>query len=359
MPEPLKNLYNETLIDSLGEAIRLQYPAFDTAGFNNHIFDEQWSQRELKDRMAHISMTLARFLPDDYSEALKILTPVSSRFNGFEYMFFPGFVELYGLDDFELSITALEAMTPFASAEFAIRPFIVKYPKQTMEVMNKWATSDNEHVRRLASEGCRPRLPWAMALPEFKKNPAAVLPILEQLKADESEYVRRSVANNLNDIGKDNPEVLIDIAHQWKGQSKDTDWVVKHACRSLLKLGETQVLSLFGYADPAHVMLKDLRCDEAVNIGGTFNFCFQLESKEGPLGKLRLEYAIDFMKKNGKPSRKVFKIAESDYQSEQKHIDKNHSFKLITTRVYYPGHHGLAIIVNGKELDALSFELEA
>ena len=227
-----------------------------------------------------------------------------------------------------------------------------------MQQMTRWADSENHHVRRLASEGCRPRLPWAMALPEFKKDPEPVLDILEKLKNDESEYVRRSVANNLNDISKDNPEITIRLAEKWLGQSAETDWVVKHACRSLLKQGLPEVMRLFGFVEPINFGVTQFTVSPQAKIGGDLEFSFLLNSKREQPGKLRIDYAIDFLRKNGRHSRKVFKLSESDVNTTKRQFQKRHSFKLITTRTYYPGLQRLSIICNGVEMACKDFDLE-
>ena len=357
MPEPLKFLYNRELIRALCTELKSEYPTFDSRTFTRHVFDKGWGDRELKQRMRHIARCLHRHLPDDYLQALAILKPVSSRFSGFEYMFFQDYVELYGLEHYQPSITALEQFTKYSSSEFAVRQFIIRYPDRMMRQMERWAASKNHHVRRLASEGCRPRLPWAIALPAFKEDPQAVLRILNKLKDDDSEYVRRSVANNLNDISKDNPQQVIDTAKHWLGDNDDTDWIIRHACRSLLKQGDPEVLKLFGFAKPTHVKIDNLQAQKSVRIGSKLAFSFDISSSKKKLGKLRIEYAIDFMKQNGKLSRKVFKILEAVVDSRTKSVSKSHSFKLISTRKYYPGRHGIAIIVNGKELTNTAFTL--
>jgi len=357
MPEPLKNLFNEAMIATLNREICVEYPEFKANRFKKAVFCSSWDELELKDRMAHISKQLHEFLPDDYSEALSILKPVSARVSGFQYMLFPGFVELFGLDEYEESIAALEHFTKYSSSEFAVRPFIKRYPKKMMAQMKRWANSDNYHVRRLATEGCRPRLPWAMALPDFKENPKPVLPILKKLKNDESEYVRRSVANNLNDIAKDNPEIVIEIAKSWLGKNENTDRLVKHACRTLLKAGDPEVLPLFGYGDASHVAVGKFKIEKEVRLGDTIEFEFELSVKSGTLGKLRLEYGVYFMKSNGKQARKIFKISESDYQMKNKKVVKRYSFKAISTRKYYVGEHAVVLVVNGLEVARKPFML--
>ena len=357
MAEPLKNLYTPELVLSVAQQIQRVWSDFDSDSFIKLVFDEDWPQRELKQRMAHITESLHQFLPLPYPEAINILVAAASHFEGFEYMFFPGFVEQYGLQDYDTSVDALGRLTAYASSEFAVRPFIKKYPGAMMEQMLQWAGSDNEHQRRLASEGCRPRLPWAMALPDFQKDPAPVLPILETLKHDPSETVRRSVANNLNDISKDHPQIVLDIARRWKGISEDTDRLVRHACRSLLKQGYAGVMELFGYAPPEQISLSEFQIDKSVAAGGTVNFSFVLNSSAGVLGQIRVDYAIGFLRQNGSLSDKVFKLSESTIDASSRLYEKSFSFKPITTRRYYPGKHELAIMVNGVEQARTGFEL--
>ena len=356
MPEPLKNLYNKAFFISLNTAMRQAYPAFDENRFNALIFDENWETKELKQRMRHITESLHQCLPD-YKQAIPILKAASCHFsNTFTHMFFPEYAELYGLHEFDISMDALEHFTQFSSSEFAIRPFIIKYPKETMKHMKTWATHSNEHVRRLASEGCRPRLPWAMQLPLFVTDPSPVLEILEKLKHDESLYVRRSVANNLNDIAKDHPQIVRDIAKSWLEHDKNTDWLVKHACRTLLKQAHPETLALFGFAPAEHIQVHAFKVSPKVAWGEKLTFSAQLQSKQ-PLGKLRLEFAIAFMKANGKTARKVFKISESEINTTSKFIQKHFSFKPISTRKYYAGEHSLSLIINGLPICEKPFTL--
>jgi 3-methyladenine DNA glycosylase AlkC len=357
MPEPLKNLYSHNLINMIADEFKDKYASFDAQKFTSSVLSEEWAVLELKDRMRHIAAVLGDYLPSNYSDAIEILIPVAEKFSGLEHMFFPEFVEKFGLADFELSMKALELLTSGSSSEFAIRPFIIKYPDESMKQIAKWSQSKSDHVRRLASEGCRPRLPWAMALPVFKKDPAKVLDIILNLINDESLYVRRSVANNLNDISKDNPKFIIDVAKQYLGQSANVDWVIKHACRGLLKAGDKNVLSLFGYNDAKHVQVKNFRTNSDVVIGDKINFEFDLQSSEGMLGKLRLEFIIDFVKANGKKSSKVFKISEGNYEEAYRRIEKHFSFKPISTRKYYMGEHAISIVINGNKVATKSFIL--
>jgi len=359
MAKPLKDLYDSNYIDLLSKTIIDIYPDFDNEHFVASIFDREWQERALKQRMRHISTTLHAFLPKGYEDAITILKSTFQKIErgyALENMIFQDFVALYGLEDFEVSMDALECFTIDSSSEFAIREFILRYPDETMRQMRLWAMSDNEHVRRLASEGSRPRLPWARALPRFKENPEAILEILDILKDDASLYVRKSVANSLNDISKDNPQIVKDIAKNWIGVDKNRDWVLKHGCRTLLKSGDREVLEIFGFVENGDISLEDFRCDRAVKMGEKLTFSFLLRSTES-LGKLRVEYAVSFLRQRGRYSKKVFKIAEGSYSEKSKHITRHYSFKPISTRRYYRGRHRLEIIVNGIVLGEREFLL--
>ena len=219
MAEKLKNIFfTKSFIEKLSKAIKVKFADFDGDKFFSYIFDDDWEKRELKDRMRHISRSLHKTLPAQYPKALDILLCIAPDFKGFDAMIFPDFVECYGMDHWDLSLPALGEFTKCCSSEFAIRPFLHQDPDTTMEQVHHWAEDEDYRVRRLASEGCRPRLPWAMALPKFKKDPGPIIPVLEKLKNDESESVRRSVANNLNDISKDNPDLALDLCASWYGQ---------------------------------------------------------------------------------------------------------------------------------------------
>lgn len=357
MAEPLKNLYSKQLIESIARDISEVHEAFSEKKFIKTVFESPWKTLELKQRMRKVSQTLGVFLPSNFKSAIEILRTVSDNYSGLEHMLFADFVEIYGIADTTTSFNALEHFTKNSSAEFAIRPFIIKYPEESMKIMTRWSASDDEHVRRLASEGCRPRLPWAMALPQFKQDPQPVLAIILNMLDDHSLYVRRSVANNLNDISKDNPETVINIAQQHYGQSERVNWVLKHACRGLLKQGKPQVMKLFGFSKPDHVEVHALNLSKKVSFGGLLEFDFELSTNQCGLGKLRLEFVIDFVKATGNKAPKIFKISEGNYQEQTRKISKNFSFKPISTRKYYPGTHKLTIVVNGQKTVEQEFEL--
>lgn len=360
MAELLKDMYNHESLYDIARIIQSVYDPFQIDDFLKSTMDESWEDLELKARVRKISSNLGKYLPADYEDALAILDKVVGRFDsGFFGILFPDFVEVYGRDEknWRLSIEALERYTPYSSAEFAVRPFIIDHEERMMAQMYAWSKHENEHVRRLASEGCRPQLPWGQALAKFKKDPAPILPILEQLKADPSPYVRKSVANNLNDISKTHPELIEKLAKDWYGKNEDTNWIVKHGCRTLLKKGNREVLAIFGYQNTDCIEVNDYMVNpKSLSIGEELSFSFHILSMEET--KVRLEYAIDYVKANGKRNRKIFQISElSLSKNEKRFYDKKHSFADLTTRKHYPGIHTITLIVNGAERCAEDFQL--
>jgi len=357
MAELLKDAYSKEYITNLASRLKQHYTKLNTSKFIHNVIDPKWPQRELKDRMYHIARCLHAHIHQSYPQSITLLSEIVSQFGSYEAMLFPAYIELYGLDDWTTSIPALELFTQYSSSEFAVRQFTLQNPQKMMKQMQRWSKHKNYHVRRLASEGCRPRLPWAIALPEFKKDPKLIIPILETLKNDSELYVRRSVANNLNDIAKDHPTLIHKLSKQWLGQNDEVNWLVKHGCRTLLKKGDKKILQLFGYKKPKHVVIHKMACDKTVKIGHSFNFQAELKSTSKKLGQLRIEYAIHYLKSNGSLSKKVFKISESVIKEQSKTINKNHSFKKMSTRKHYPGLHKISIIVNGELLKTKSFEV--
>ncbi len=362
MAEPLKNLYSKAFVDEFTFVLKKAYPPLDANRFTKLIFDKTWPEKELKQRMRHIAGVLKQVLPESFTEAVAVIVACIEQLkNGeeemnFLYMFFPDFVELYGMEDPENSLAALEKITQFTSAEFAIRPFLIRYPERTQKQMYQWAAHPHAMVRRLATEGFRPRLPWAMAVPYLKKDPAVLLPVLEKLKSDESETVRRSVANNLNDIAKDHPDVVLGLISQWHGKSKEVDWVIRHGSRSLLKRGNAGALKHFGLTETKGIRIDDLKTEKKkIKMGDTLHFSFSLDVKKE--AKLRIEYGIDFVKANGKTNRKIFKLSEGFFEKGAYQLSRKQSFKDFTTRKHYAGKHSLAVIVNGEEKAVVDFVL--
>lgn len=343
----LKLLYSPAYIATLADALATTSRGLDRDAFVRTVLGPGWRALELKQRMRRIAQSFADHVPGEYRDQLATLLEVAPQFDGFRAMVFPDFVELCGVHDFDASVPALAALTRYSSSEYAVRPFIARYGQRMITVMRNWAADENEHVRRLASEGCRPRLPWGMGLGVLKADPAPILPILETLRADPSEYVRRSVANNLNDIAKDHPDIVLDIASRWLGTSMETDKLVKHACRTLLKRGDQRALTLFGQQHTGSVTASALKLERpSVHIGETLAFSFDLVAEDA--AHVRVEYGIDFLTKTGGRSKKVFKVADKEMKARERlHFARRHRFTDFTTRTHYPGRHELTILVNG------------
>ncbi|MGG2994128.1 DNA alkylation repair protein [Paenibacillus macerans] len=368
MADTLKSIYNEAFLREFGEKVHAAYAPFDPEKFVANTMDETWDALELKARMRRISLTLGNQLPARFEEAVSVLFAIDESCVGFPYLFFPDFVEVYGSaeEDWPLAMRALERFTPKSSAEFAVRSFLLRNPERMMGQMAAWSQHEDEHVRRLASEGCRPRLPWGQALPMFKRDPAPILPILETLKADPSLYVRKSVANNLNDIAKDHPELVLELARRWKGAAHPyTDWIVRHGCRTLIRKGGPAALELFGYAAPSAakpvVSSASLTVEPAaLSIGDSCELRYELTVREGEPVKVRVEYGIDFVKAGGKTSRKLFLLADKTAPGGGAVSGaQRHSWADLTTRRHYPGAHRIALLVNGAEVAYAVLQLEA
>jgi len=360
MPEKLKDTLIPNLqVLKLADALHSVYPEFDADEFSRLVLDSGWADRELKQKMRHITVCLKQTLPDNYEAAIRILEQIAPHFIGFIALSFSDFAECYGLEHWDISMKALAVFTSSCSSEFAVRPFLDKDPKKAMNYFYQWATDENGQIRRLSSEGCRPRLPWGMALRKFKKDPTPIIPILEKLKDDPSEYVRKSVANNLNDISKDHPEIVLTLCEQWKGQSKETDRIIKHACRTLLKDGNKNALMLFGFGNPDQLEVSKLTADkQSLKIGEHFQFSFILSNNSGKQQMVRLEYRIHYAKANEKTSPKIFQISEGKFTGGEHSISKKQTFTNYTTRTHFPGEHRLEIIVNGEAKAEMKFWLE-
>lgn len=362
MRETLKDLYTAELLKAVAGRIGEVYNEFDEGRFLGLIHNEAWEQEEFKQRVRHIAMALTEVLPGSYPKAVAILTQAAPFFRGVEYIFFPDYVELNGLDQWETSMEALEVFTHYSTAEFAVRPFVIRDQERMLAQMAAWAESDDEHLRRLASEGIRPRLPWASQLPSLIRDPRPALPILERLKEDPSLYVRKSVGNHLNDISKDHPELVLELATNWYGKHPLTDWIVRHALRSLLRKGDIRALAIFGYQELEElegIEVRELKIKRPlIAVGEELEFSFQVVNDMGSPVSLRIDYEIDYMKASGKLAPKRYKCSDKRYAPGSWTVEKKQSFKLISTRRFYSGDHRLHIIVNGKRLASMDFVLE-
>ena len=324
---------------------------------------------ELKNRVRHLMAVLHDFLPNDFEQTADILVAMKSDWNrgdpddnlaGFAAWPIIDYIGEYGLDHPEKSLSTLKELTSLFSAEFAIRPFIINHFETTFQCLEKWTTDPDEHVRRLVSEGSRPRLPWGKQLPQFIADPSPVFQLLEKLKNDSSSTVRRSVANNLNDISKDHPEKVIAVCKQWKRSGdQHRKWIIRHATRTLVKAGHPEIFGLLGYTENPKLNFQSLEVfPAAIQMGESIQFSAQLKSNSSKPQSVVIDYAIHHIKANGKTTPKVFKFRTLEIEpGASVELTKKHSIKPISTRKYYPGTHSVEILINGKTFGRVDFTL--
>jgi 3-methyladenine DNA glycosylase AlkC len=358
MGDLLKNLYSVDFVTALADELKKGHASFDAKNFRRSVFNKDWELLELKNRMHHITQMMHHHLPLEFEEQLRVMHRVAPKFSGLTATVFPNFVEKFGQQHYYLSLDALVYFTRFSTSEFAIRPFLKSNP-ETINVMYDWARDKNHHVRRLASEGCRPLLPWAMKLEQFIKDPQPILPILERLKTDPEDYVYRSVANNLNDISKHHPKLVLDLAGKWINRSETTDWVLKHALRTLLKKGDAAAMGLFGFNLTEGLNVKECYLEKTVlKIGESTSLHITFINQKAT-AKFRFEYAVSYLKKNGSYTTKVFRISEKELKKNQaEHFVRKIDFKDLSTRKHHRGVHYVTIKINGIEKNRLELLLK-
>lgn len=314
----------------------------------------------LMQRLDLMAESLHATLPADYRAALGILRRLAPRINsGFVTLALPRFVALYGTHDVAVSLDALRFFTAFGSSEFAIREFLRRDLAGTLAVMREWSLDTDEHVRRLASEGCRPRLPWSFRLEKLVADPTPVLPILENLRSDPALYVRKSVANHLNDITKDHPELVMTLLDGWPRDDKHTAWIIKRALRTLIKQGDRRALALIGAGGKPQVRIEDFRVSpKTVKLGGHATIGFTLVSTAKKARRVVVDYIVHYVKKSGGSSEKVFKLKElSLAPGESVALSTQRALRDFTTRTHHAGVHRVELAVNGERLASGEFEL--
>jgi len=316
----------------------------------------------IMERVRHIADALRPAVPADYPAALEVITVMAPRLtHGFQAVAVTEYVARYGLDDFDRSMEALAALTRFGTAEFAIRPFLALDADRALATMAGWTSSDDEHVRRLASEGARPRLPWAARVPALKADPTRAAPILEALKADPAIYVRKSVANHLNDIAKDRPDWLLDRLADWPQDDPHTAWIIRHALRTLIKQGEPRALALIGVGHGAAVTVRDFTVEPAVvRLGERIAIAAAIVSNSPESQPLVVDYRVHYARAGGKSAAKVFKWKTFDLAGgEAVALRINQTIRDFSTRRHHPGRHNVELIVNGQTMATSEFDLLA
>ena len=359
MAESLKTFFGRRVVESIALDLSQAHPAFDKKRFIAEAV-RGLESLELLARGWHIAEVMRRHLPEDFPRAARvIMRSLGPELNGtesrgmevFRYLPHVFFVSKYGLEHFEDAMRLQYELTKRFSAEFSIRAYLVKYPAQTCARLAEWTKDSNVHVRRLVSEGTRTRLPWAPQLRAFQQNPAPVLALLEQLKDDPELYVRRSVANSLNDVAKDHPEIAVATCRRWLAKATpDRKWIVNHALRSLVKKGHPGALKLVGAGSAPKIRVETVRFSaRTVRIGDRLKLSFELVSASRETQSLLVDYAVHFVKKNSSTSKKVFKLKRIMLESgERVTLSSTVSFREMTTRKHHPGLHRLEALVNGR-----------
>ena len=347
----LKDYLDQTAVMKLAATMAKYCRGFQRETFVGEVLRQKLLRLELKNRAMRVATVLHQFLPDDYDRAAAILVKAAPGLPWYLRWVLTAYVEQFGLEHFETSLAAMKELTKYSSAEFAIRPYMIRHTDRMMEVLGQWIRDDDEHVRRLAAEGCRPRGVWVAHIEQFKRDPRPVLLLLEQLKADPSEYVRRAVANNLNDISKDNPALFIETARRWQEEGNaGTDGIIKHAARTLIKKGDPRAMALFGCTASPKIAVERFEASrKRLRVGDSVFLAAQLKSKAGQKQKLVIDYRVRFVKANGKTSSRVFKWTQKSLgEGETVTLKTKHAFVDRSTRKRYRGRHVVELIVNGE-----------
>ena len=358
MSSALKDMFDVVLYRTLASELSSLSPSFNRECFLSHALDGLAS-RELMPRMRRTTEAVALSLPLLYRDQLAVLRALAPRIpSGFVAIFLSDFVARHGLHDFDASLDALRFFTRFGSSEFAIRPFIESDQARALAVMREWALSDDEHVRRLASEGSRPRLPWGRRLAALVSDPTPAFPILETLRADPSLYVRKSVANHLNDIAKDHPEVALDLVSAWDRSDARTAWVVRHALRTLVKRGHPRALALLGAGAAARLdAVRFAATPRKLVLGDTLTLTATFTSRAAKSQRLVVDYVLHYARA-GKTSRKVFKWKTLDLAPRAAiTLTKRQVIRDFSTRRHHAGRHKIELQINGRLLAETAFTL--
>lgn len=368
--EPLKLFFSPQLVERLADDVERVYPAFAKREFVRQACTGL-DALELLDRGKHISRALESHLPSSYSAAIEVLVRslgpehasdelVGAGMAPFYYLPHVLFVAERGLDHFDESMQAQYELTKRFSAESSIRRYIAKYPERTFAVLSQWTRDKNPHVRRLVSEGTRLRLPWAMRVAWLDEHPGRVLALLELLKDDPATLVRRSVANNLNDLGKVRPDLLARTCAAWlKDASAERRALVEHALRSAVKRGDPGALRLLGYGKKPSAAIEKVRiAPRRVEIGGRVSIGFAVRSTSRAPQDLLVDLAVHFVKASGNPSRKVFKLTRAKLPARGRlELETSVSLAVHTTRRPQPGRHAVDVIINGTPQRVGAFEV--
>ena len=367
MAEPFKNELGEARIRIITGHLARVHNAFNEDEFLS-IALKNLDDLSLMQRNGQIVEAMAACLPAPFPKAKNILMQALAPYDQqldehgiHSWLAVPvaEFLGKHGKDHFDEAMEGLAQVTPLFSSEWGIRHIIDRQQKSALKLLHQWTKHKNEHVRRLVSEGSRPRLPWGFQLKAMVNDPELTFPLLEKLKNDPSDYVRLSVSNHLNDISKDHPDYLQKKLEAWlQPDNVQRTRLIKHACRTLIKQGHQPTLHMLGFKP---FKIKNVKLDiqqDTINFGEKLNFNLVFDGAE-PNRDMIVDYAIHFQKANGSLAAKVFKWKVTSLNKEA-HFNgkKAHAIKPVTTRKYYNGEHLLEIFVNGKSIAKKPFNLK-
>ncbi len=355
----MKHWFNETFHRRTAAQLAALHPRFDAARFLAHTLDGL-GQRELMARLQRCADAFHLALPLPFPEQLAVLRAHAPQIgHNFVGIWPCAHVATHGLDQPALALPALRELTRHGSAEFAIRPFLVRDLAGTLAVMREWAADPaDEHARRLASEGCRPRLPWGLRLQALVADPRPALPLLEALRSDPSLYVRKSVANHLNDITKDHPELVLDLVSAWDRSDPRSAWIVRHGLRTLVKRAHPRALGLLGAGAAPRLRATLAVAPRRIRLGDTVTFTAKLLSDSGRAQSLIVDYVLHYARASGRASAKVFKWAALELPAGKELVlTKRQTIRDFSTRRHHPGRHRVELQVNGRRLAETAFTL--
>lgn len=356
MPGELKAIFNRSLVTDLAASFVRAHPKFAKDAFVRDAM-RGLDDLELKDRVLHIMKAMHAHLPSRYPDALRVVVgSLGEETSAFKYWPHTMFVATYGTsaEDVARSLEAQRVLTERFSCEFSIRPFLELHPDATLAAMRAWVEDENHHVRRLVSEGTRPLLPWAPRVSWLQREPKRLLPFLEALKDDDSDYVRRSVANHLNDVAKAHPDLVCEVAERWLTPKRRS--LVRHALRTLVKRGHPRALAILGFGGKPRVTVRGRVTPSRVAIGGKTRIEVAVTSTTAQRQSLAVDLVVHFVKSRGTTGAKVFKLGEIELASRgTETLAKNVSIAVHTTRKPYPGKHRVEALVNGERFDVGSF----
>jgi 3-methyladenine DNA glycosylase AlkC len=361
LADTLKSFFSRELAQRIAATVVAVHPAFPAAAFVRDA-SAGLGDLELLARASHMSAALKKHLPPRYEDAVDILLKslgpehrtdelLGIGMGPFFYMPHTIFVAQHGLDHFDLSMRAQHEITRRFTCEFSIRAYLERHPDKTLKVLARWSKDPSAHVRRLVSEGTRPRLPWASRVRWIEQQPERLLPLLEVLKDDPASAVRRSVANHLNDLYRGHPALACEVAKRWlEDASDERRALVSYALRTAVKKGDPRALELLGFGQKPRVDIEDIGFEpKRIRIGDKTRLSLTLVSKAKRAQTLSVDLVVHFVKSNGKPSPKVFKLkALTLAPGEQVQLGKTISLAVHTTRKPYPGKHAVDLMLNGE-----------